>query len=916
MIPHVATLMRATRKGPPTWRPSILYAARLLRCRQCRGFRGGFGPQRRLFLALGENERVAFDRDFADLVHHGAGAGGDQPADDDVLLEAVERIGLAVDRGLGEHARRLLERRRRDERARLQRGLGDAEQHRMRGRGLLALGHEAGVGLVELGLVDLIALDQVGLAGVLDLDLLQHLPHDHFNVLVVDRDALQPVDVLDLVDEVAGKLLDALDRQDVVRRRVAFDDIVALLDELGVLQMDVLALGDQILPGLLILAGRLDGDAPLVLVVAAEPHGAGNLGDHRRFLRPPRLEQLRHPRQTAGDVARLGAFGRDTGDDVAGADVHAGIDRDDGVHGQERAGVAAAAELEDLAVLALDHQRRAQVLLAAGGARAPIDDHALGDAGRLVERLGQRLAFDQVLVADRALDFGEDRPGIGVPLGDALAALDVIALVDLQPRAVGDTVNGAFGAVGIGDGNDEVAAHRDQVAVRILGGVAVLDLDGAFEVRLDERLLGDLRRAADVERAHGELGARFADRLRGDDAHRLAHIDRGAAGEIAPVAQAADAAAGLAGEHGADLDLLHAGIDQLLDVLLLEQRRVRHQDVVTRRVAHVLSRGAPEDAACQRGDDGAGVDDRPHLDAARRAAVHIGDDAILRHVDQAPRQIAGVGRLERRVGEALAGAVGRVEILEHREAFLEVRDDRALDDLAARLGHQPAHAGELAHLRRRAARAGMRHHEDRVDLGFRALLRRPRRRDLLHHRFGDGFGALRPGIDHLVVFFALGDEAVVVLLLELLDEVARLLDGRLLGVRHHHVVLAERDAGLERVVEAERHDAIAEDHRLLLTAVAIHRVDHPGDFALGHQLVGEVERRLRQLRQHRAENDAAGRRLIPTRHRLAVLADAVPAIFDLAVQADGLLLQRLLDFAGLAIEALYGVALLRVLFEP
>ena len=64
----------------------------------------------------------------------------------------------------------------------------------------------------------------------------------------------------------------------------------------------------------------------------------------------------------------------------------------------------------------------------------------------------------------------------------------------------------------------------------------LLDLDLAVEVQLDERLLGNLRRAADVERAHGELGARLADRLRRDHADRLAHVDRRAAGEIAPVA--------------------------------------------------------------------------------------------------------------------------------------------------------------------------------------------------------------------------------------------------------------------------------------------------------------------------------------------------------------------------------------------
>ena len=73
-------------------------------------------------------------------------------------------------------------------------------------------------------------------------------------------------------------------------------------------------------------------------------------------------------------------------------------------------------------------------------------------------------------------------------------------------------------------------------------------------VRLDERLVEHLRRAADVEGAHGELGARLADRLRRDDAHRLAHVDRRAAREIAAVALGADAELGLAGQHRADAD--------------------------------------------------------------------------------------------------------------------------------------------------------------------------------------------------------------------------------------------------------------------------------------------------------------------------------------------------------------------------
>ena len=416
-----------------------------------------------------------------------------------------------------------------------------------------------------------------------------------------------------------------------------------------------------------------------------------------------------------------------------------------------------------------------------------------------------------------------------------------------------------------------------------------------------------------MERAHGELRARLADRLSGDDTHRLAHVHGRAAGEIAPVAHAANARLGIAGEDRTDAHLLHAGGDDLVDLRLAEQRAVRHHDLVAGRIAHIFSRGAAEDAGRQRRHHGAGVDDRPYLDAPGGAAIHFGDDAVLRHVDETPGQITGVRRLQRGVGQTLTGAVRRVEVLEHREPFLEVGNDRGLDDLTGRLGHEAAHAGELAHLRGRAARAGVRHHVDRVDLGFLALLgRRPGRRDFLHHRFGDLLGALRPGVDHLVVLFAVGDQAVIVLLLEVFDLLARILDDLPLGVRHDHVVLAEGDAGLERMMEAERHHAVAEDDGLFLPAMAIDGIDHVGDFALRHQLVDEVERNLRLLRQHFAQNGAAGRGLVPLAVRRAFVVDALIAVLDLAVQRDGLLVQRMLDFAQVAIEALHDVALFRI----
>jgi hypothetical protein len=71
-----------------------------------------------------------------------------------------------------------------------------------------------------------------------DLDLLQHLANDHLDVLVVDHHALQPVDLLDLVDEVGSKRLHALHRENVVRRRVAVEHVLTLLDRVAFLKME------------------------------------------------------------------------------------------------------------------------------------------------------------------------------------------------------------------------------------------------------------------------------------------------------------------------------------------------------------------------------------------------------------------------------------------------------------------------------------------------------------------------------------------------------------------------------------------------------------------------------------------------------------------------------------------------------
>ena len=195
----------------------------------------------------------------------------------------------------------------------------------------------------------------------------------------------------------------------------------------------------------------------------------------------------------------------------------------------------------------------------------------------------------------------------------------------------------------------------------------------------------------------------------------------------------------------------------------------------------------------------------------------------------------------------------------------------------------------------------MRHHIDGVDrllaAGLRVALDRG---DALHHLLGDELGALRPGVDHLVVLLAAGDQTVVVLLLVLAHEVRGLLHDGVLGLRDHHVVLAERDAGAAGIDEPKSHDPVAEDDRLLLTAVAIHHVDHVGDVLLGQQPVHELERNQGATRQQLAEQHAAGRRVVDLRHGLALGIDRDEAAFDLGVQGDDLGLERVMDLGHVA----------------
>ncbi len=137
------------------------------------------------------------------------------------------------------------------------------------------------------------------------------------------------------------------------------------------------------------------------------------------------------------------------------------------------------------------------------------------------------------------------------------------------------------------------------------------------------------------------------------------------------------------------------------------------------------------------------------------AAVLLAGDHVLGDVDQAPGEVPGVGGPQGGIGEALAGAVGRDEVLEDGHPLAEVAPHGDVDDPARRVGHQAAHRAELADVALVPSGARGGHHRDR-----------PGRVERAHHLVGHRRRGLLPHADDLLVALVLGDEAALELAID------------------------------------------------------------------------------------------------------------------------------------------------------
>ena len=351
-----------------------------------------------------------------------------------------------------------------------------------------------------------------------------------------------------------------------------------------------------------------------------------------------------------------------------------------------------------------------------------------------------------------------------------------------------------------------------------------------------------------MESPHGELRAGLADGLCGDHAHRFTAVDSMTTCQITTVASGAHAVASVAGDGRAHLQAVDAHLVELCHPVLIQQSTSGDGDVIATRLQYILSHGSAQHTVAQRFLDIAFLDHGGHPQAVVGAAIRLGDHQILRHIHQPPSEVARVGGLQRGIGQALASAVGGDEVLQHAQPFTEVGLDRGFDDLAGRFGHQTAHSGQLADLRRRATRTGIGHHEYRVErwlTDFRSLtVLNPLGTQIFHHRLGYLIIGPRPDVHYLVITLALGNQAIFVLLVDFFDFPVGFFQQSGFLAWNLEIFKADRRTRTGSVVKAGVHQLIGEDHRILQSQPPVALINKLRDCFLLQHLIDEREGKI------------------------------------------------------------------------
>ena len=138
--------------------------------------------------------------------------------------------------------------------------------------------------------------------------------------------------------------------------------------------------------------------------------------------------------------------------------------------------------------------------------------------------------------------------------------------------------------------------------------------------------------------------------------------------------------------------------------------------------------------------------------------IFFADHQFVRDIDKTTRQVTRVGCLQCRVGLSLAGTVRREEVLEHRQTLTQVGLDGELDNLSRGIRHQASDTRHLYDLLLASTGTGVGHDTHGVLFG-----------KITEYGLFDLCALLLPNLDHLEVAVVVGQESLVVELVDLAD---------------------------------------------------------------------------------------------------------------------------------------------------
>ena len=631
-------------------------------------------------------------------------------------------------------------------------------------------------------------------------------------MLVIDIDSLQPVDLLDFIDQVGLQFLFAEHGQNIVRISGTVHERLSGSDRISLLHVDVNTSRQRVFPLHPVVAGYRNLASTLGNV--AVPHHAVNLGDDCGLLGLAGLEQLHHTGQSTGDVLGLGGFSGNLGQDVTGVHLFAVDHHQMGAGGHEillyrllhRPGLARA-----LAVTTLDDDLRLPLLILSLG------HHPMGKTGDLIHLLLHGHAFHKILELDEPTGFGENGIGVRIPLHQALPDMHGLSFLHLDLGAVHHRVAFLLAPLFIHNRNQAIAIHDHQIALLVTNRSQVDETNQPFVPGFQGRLLRNpAGGAANVEGAHGQLGSRLSDGLSRNDSHGFAQFNHVARSQIAAVTPHAHSPPGLAGKHRPDLDPFHSGslnlAGQALGDLLVDAHN--GADLV---VLDLLQRNPAHDSIPERLDDFAALHDGPNPNAVQRPAVFLRDDDVLGHVYQSPGEISRVSRLQGSVGQPFTSPVGRDEVLQHGQSLPEIGLDRGLDNFTRGFGHQAAHSRQLTDLLLGASSPGIRHDVNGIELYSFLVLPL----DSVNHLVGDLLGDVGPDFDHLVIAFPLGDGPFLILALNVENLGLSIVHQLGLGIRNEQILDSNGNSGLGGVGKTKGLDFVQHRNGLLLAQLQI-----------------------------------------------------------------------------------------------